>query len=62
MGAARAAPIYFIQRSAFDIQHLLFRLEAAAERQVQVDALHALLGLHADERRLRGVQRQLPLR
>ena len=36
-------------------------LEAAAEGEVQVDALHALLGLDANEGGLRGVQRQLPL-
>jgi len=37
------------------------RLEAAAERQVEVDALHALVGLYPDERGLRRIQRQLPL-
>ena len=36
--------------------------ETAAERQVEIDALHALLRLHADERGLRGVQRELALR
>ena len=36
-------------------------LETAAQRQVQVDALDALLGLHPDQRRARRRQRQLPL-
>jgi hypothetical protein len=36
-------------------------LEAAAEREVHVHALDALLGLHADQRRLRGAQRELTL-
>src|SRR4051812_26155974 len=37
-------------------------LEAAADRKVQVHTLHPLLGLRADDRRLSGVQRLLPLR
>ena len=36
-------------------------VEAAAERKVEIHALHALLGLHADQRGARGGQRQLPL-
>ena len=36
-------------------------LEAAAEREVEIHALHALLGLHPDQRGARGAQRQLPL-
>ena len=36
-------------------------LEAAAEREVEIHALHALLGLHADERGLGGAQRELAL-
>ena len=36
-------------------------LEAATERKVEIHALHALLGLHVDQRGSRGVQRKLPL-
>ena len=36
-------------------------LEAAAERKVEVDPLHALVGLHVDQCGERGGQRQLPL-
>src|SRR5258705_7408680 len=38
------------------------RPEASAERQIEVHPLHALLGLHPDERGLRGVQRELAVR
>lgn len=37
-------------------------LEAAPQGQMDVDALHALLRLYADQGRLRGIQRQLALR
>ena len=44
----------FRPRGLGRIRRLLLRLrlqlEAPAERQVEVDALHALLGLHPDER------------
>ncbi len=35
--------------------------KAAAEREVEVDALHALFGLHAEQRRAVGDERDLPL-
>ena len=37
------------------------RAEVAAEREMQVDALDEALGLHAQERDLRGIQRELLL-
>jgi hypothetical protein len=40
---------------------LLLLLKASAEREMQIHPLHALLGLHPDERRSSGVQRKLTL-
>ena len=37
------------------------RFEAAAEREMEVDALHPLFGLDADERRARRIEGELPL-